>query len=137
MKIDQYMYIDKGDHVIRHCSDEDAKLLDKYSKYIYTSHYQPYQIAAKMPGTTIETYDKAVQQVLDDLAYLDEKYLISGINIDKVDKKIIYYTVEKHKKEKDYISINCNKCGALVEVPRDGKERCPYCKNIVEDKTKN
>ena len=75
--------------------------------------------------------------MVEELSYLDDKYLINGINIDKVDKKIIYYHLEKHKKEKDYLSLNCSKYGALVYVPRLGKARCPYCKNIVSDKKIN
>lgn len=135
MKIDPYLYIDRGDHVIRYCSEDDRKLLDKYSKYIYDYHYQPHQIAAKLPETTAGNFDIIEKRVLDDLSYLDDKYLISGLNIDKVDKKIIYYSLEKHKKEKNYISLNCNKCGALNDVPRNGKERCSYCGNIIEDKS--
>ena len=78
-----------------------------------------------------------VKTVINELSYLDDKYLINGLNIDKVDNKIIYYTLEKHKKEKDYISINCNNCGALNDVPRNGKSRCIYCKSIVESKEEN
>ena len=128
------LYIDRGDHAIRNCTKEDRKLLDKYSKYIYDYHDQPYDIARKLPECTATNINSLAKKVLDDLIYLDEKYLINGLNIDKVDNKIIYYTIEKHKKEKDYISINCKTCGALIDVPRGGKARCGYCKNIVVDK---
>ena len=131
------LYVDRHDHVIRECTEADEKMLSKYEKYIYELHLQPREIAQKLPGASIKNLDSLEQTVLDEISYLDDKYLINGLNVDKVDKKIIYYTLEKHKKEKDYISINCDKCGALVEVPRDGKERCSYCKNIVEDKVQN
>lgn len=130
-------YIDRGEHVLRKCSDGDIALFKKYEKYIYDYHSQPHQIAAKMPGATLNTISTLEDKIINDLIYLDDKYIITGLNIDKVDRKIIYYSVEKHKKERNYISLNCNKCGALVEVPHFGKERCPYCKNIVVDNVKN
>lgn len=127
------LYIDKGDNVIRKCSKEDQELLEKYSKYIYDYHMQPYEIAAKLPGASLTNMDFLANKVLEELEYLDDKYLINGINIDKVDKKIIYYTIEKHKKAKNFISINCNNCGALCDVPKKGKARCKYCNSIVVD----
>jgi len=131
------LYIDKVDHVIRECDQKDKKLLDKYSPYLYISHLQPREIAQKLPSATASNLDELENKVIEELSYLDDKYLINGINIDKVDKKIIYYTIEKHQKEKNYISLNCDKCGALIDIPHLGKTKCPYCKNIMEDNKKN
>ena len=130
----EYLYIDRHEGVIRKCNLKDKKLLEKYEPYIYDKHLQPREIAELLPMATSDNIDKLTWMVINEISYLDDKYLISGLNVDKVDGKIIYYTVEKHKKEKNYVSINCPKCGALNDVPRYGKARCLYCKGIVEDK---
>lgn len=135
-KIGDY-YIDTTEKVIRRCTPEDEKLLKKYAPYIYNSHLQPREIAVMLPNATKENLNILEEQVIEELDYLDSKYIINGINIDKVDKKIIYYTIEKHKKEKDFITLSCHNCGAIKDVPRNGKARCDYCNTIIEDKTKN
>ena len=100
-------------------------------------HLQPIEIALRLPEATNDNLESIENKVIEELCYLDCKYMINGINIDKVDKKIIYYTIEKHKNEKDYITIACSNCGAINDVPRMGKARCNYCATIVEDKIKN
>lgn len=126
-------YIDTISREIKKCSPEDKKLIKKYSPYIYGNHYQIDEIARKLPNSRVDNLSEIEDQVLKELDYLDKKNLINGINIDRVDKKIIYYTIEKHKKEMDYISLNCKNCGALNDVPKKGKARCEYCETIVED----
>lgn len=135
-KIGDY-YIDTNEKVIRRCLPEDQKLLNKYAYYIYNLHLQPREIAVRLPNATLNNLDMLEDQVIEELAYLDSKYIINGMNIDKVDKKIIYYTIDKHKKEKDFITVSCNSCGAINDVPRHGKARCDYCNTIIEDPTKN
>ena len=74
------------------------------------------------------------QQVLNDLIYLDDKDLIDGIILNKVDGVITYYN-KYDKKKKDKITVNCQNCGAPNEVNRGGKTWCSYCGSIVEDKS--
>ena len=90
-----------------------------------------------MSNATLDNLDELKEQILNELDYLDKKNLINGLNIDRIDKKIIYYTIEKHKNEKDFISIDCENCGALNDVPRKGKTRCEYCDTIIEHVNKN
>lgn len=135
-KIENY-YIDVTEKTIKYCTPKDKKLLEKYSPYIYKLHLQPIEIALRLPEATNDNLESIENKVIEELCYLDRKYMINGINIDKVDKKIIYYTIEKHKNEKDYITIACSNCGAVNDVPRMGKARCNYCATIVEDKIKN
>lgn len=126
-------YIDTVAREIKACNASDKKLIKKYAPYIYNNHYQIDEIARKLPYSRVDDLSEIEDQILKELDYLDKKNLINGINIDMVDRKIIYYTIEKHKKDKDYISLNCKNCGALNDVPRKGKARCEYCETIVED----
>ena len=130
-KIGDY-YIDYENKCIFPCSKEDQKLLQKYKVYIYRNHYQIDEIAVRLPGSTLENLESIKQQVFQELEYLDKKGLLNGIKLDPIDQKIIYYSIEKHKKEKDMVSINCENCGALNDVNRGGKVRCEYCGSIIE-----
>lgn len=130
------LYIDEINGIISKCSEEDKRLLDKYRKYIYYNHYQIDEIATNLPNATLENKKKLEEEVFNDLIYLDSKGLLNGILINEVDRKIVYYTIEKHKKEKDFITVNCQTCGALNDVNRGGKARCEYCKSIVEGEKK-
>ena len=135
-KIGNY-YIDYINGIIKPCDKEDEKLLEKYSSFIYNNHYQINEIVRKLPEANLNNLKELEDKVFKDLEYLDSKSLINGIILNKVDKKIIYYTIEKHKNEKDFITINCPNCGALNDVNRGSKTRCVYCQTIIEDKTKN
>ena len=128
------LYIDHIHGIIKECSEEDKKLLNKYSAFIYTNHYQIKDIAVKLPSATATNIKELEEQVFNDLEYLDSKGLINGIILNKVDHKIVYYTIEKHQNEKDYVTINCPNCGAINDVQRDSKTRCEYCKSIIEYK---
>lgn len=132
-KIIENFYIDRENGILNPCSEEDKKLIEKYDQFIYAKHLQPEYIAKSFPGTTFENLEEVKKQVLEELSYLDKKDLLNGINIDLVDKKIIYYDIEQLKKHKDYISITCESCGALNDVPRNGKSRCEYCERILEE----
>ena len=128
-------YIDTVEGVVKPCDKKDKALIKKYIPYIYYNHYQIDEIVRRLPYSSIDKIEEIEEQVLNELDYLDKKNLIHGLNIDRVDKKIIYYVIEKQKKEKDYISINCESCGALNDIPRRGKVRCEYCKRILEDES--
>ncbi len=131
------LYIDHINGIIKKCSEEDQKILQKYSSFIYNNHYQIHEMALKMPEATINNLKQLEEKVFKDIEYLDSKGLINGIILNKIDKKIIYYTIEKHKNEKDIITINCPNCGAINDVNRGSKTRCAYCNTIVEYKIPN
>ena len=126
------LYIDYINGIIKECSEEDQKLLQKYSSFIYNNHFQANEMALKMPEATATNLKELEEKIFKDIEYLDSKGLINGIILNKVDKKIIYYTIEKHKNEKDVITINCPNCGAINDVNRGSKTRCAYCQTIVE-----
>lgn len=135
-KIADYYYIDEVNGIINKCSKEDQRLLNKYKLYIYHNHFQIDEIASKLPGARIKNKEMLTEQVFKELCYLDDKDLINGIIINRVDKKIIYYSIEKHKKLKDKLTINCPNCGALNELNKGSKVKCEYCGSIIEDKLK-
>lgn len=126
------MYIDSVNKVIKMCDENDKKLLEKYSVFLYRDHFQIKEIALRLPSTSYENLDAVEEQIFKDLEYLNSKGLINGIILNKIDKKIIYYSVEKHKNENDYVTIKCKHCGALNDVNRGNKVRCEYCRSIVE-----
>ena len=125
------LYIDYVNKTLKKCSLEDQKLLDKYNSFLYKHHLQIDEIARRLPNTSIDNLDEVENNVYNDLVYLDEKGLINGIILNKVDRIIIYYHVDKHKKEKDYVTINCPNCGAINDVNKGSKVRCEYCNSIV------
>lgn len=131
-KIGNY-YIDNVNKLIKECDFKDEELLDKYSNYLYKKHCQIRDIALKMPITSFENIEQMEELIYGDIMYLYNKGLLNGIAINEVDRKIIYYSVEKHKNETDYVTINCPNCGAINDVNRYSKVRCCYCKSIIED----
>lgn len=128
------LYIDYVNGIVKECSPEDQKLLEKYSTFIYVNHYQIKEMAVKLPAATAFNIEELEEQVFNDLEYLDSKGLLNGIILNKVDRTIKYYSIEKHKNEKDTLTINCPNCGAINDVQRDSKTRCAYCKSIIEYK---
>lgn len=133
-RIDDIYYIDEINGIISKCSQEDQALLNKYKVYIYNNHYQIEEIARKLPEATMENQQELKEKVLKELAYLDDKDLINGIILNKVDGKIIYYTIEKKKEKIDKITRHCPNCGALNELNRGNKVKCEYCGTIMEEK---
>ena len=59
---------------------------------------------------------------------------VYGIKLDDERKEIIYYTIEQKKNEEKYTTLNCPKCGCLVDVLKNNSAHCDYCGSIVEDK---
>lgn len=133
-KIPEDYFVDEINGLVNRCSPEDQQLLKKYRPYIYRSQLQIPDIVARIPHIPGKTKEEMQQQVLNDLIYLDDKDLIDGIILNKVDGVITYYN-KYDKKKKDKITVNCQNCGALNEVNRGGKTWCSYCGSIVEDKS--
>lgn len=126
------MYIDTVNHEIKFCNEEDKALLEKYTRFLYIDHLQVREIALKYPNTTSENINQVMNKIFSELKYLDSKGLINGVILNEVDQIIIYYSIEKHKMEKDLITIKCPTCGALNDINRGSKVRCVYCRTIVE-----
>lgn len=129
------LHIDHVNGVLLPCTKEESELLTKYKPFLYYNHLTISEMAARMPGASISNLDKYKDIVFDELKLLYDKDLINGVKLNEVDKEILYYTVEKRKKEKDFISIRCENCGAINDVNRGSKARCEYCDTIIEDKT--
>lgn len=136
-KVIENYYIDRANGVLNPCSEQDKKLIEKYDQFIYSKKLQPSEIARLLPSTRIDKFEDAKKQVLEELSYLDEKDLLNGINIDLVDKKIVYYDNGKLKNHKSYVSITCKSCGAINNVPINGKSKCEYCDRILEEEVSN
>ena len=129
--LDDY-YIDVPNDEILKCNKEDQALIDKYKPYIYHSHLQINEIASVIPNKRYEGIEALREQVYKDLTYLDKKNLLNGIKIDTIDRKLIYYTIEKRKQPEGYETVHCPNCGALNDVEVNGKVRCDYCKTIIK-----
>ena len=129
--LDDY-YIDIPHDEILMCTKEDQKLLEKYKPFIYHSHLQINEIANVIPNRQFEGIQELKEHIYNDLTYLDKKNLLNGIKIDTIDRKIIYYTIEKKKTHEGYETIHCPNCGALNDVEITGKTRCEYCNTIVK-----
>ncbi len=119
-------YIDAPAGLISLCNPDDLILLKKYQHPIYYKNASIDEISKELK------MDK--KDVWKELIYLDNKKLLNGVILDVVDDKIIYYRLEKRAFEKDYVTINCTNCGALLDVRRGSKVRCDHCDTIVEDK---
>ena len=129
-----HCYIDHKNGEIRKCTEEELKLINKYKPYIYFNHLSIEEIVLRLPGTTNENREEIAENVFEEIKQLYDKDLLINIKLNEVDKKLIYFSDEKSKKEKDFISIRCDSCGALNDVNRGSKVRCEYCGTIIEDK---
>lgn len=136
-KIIENYYIDRVNGLLTACSQEDKKLIEKYDQFIYSKRLQPGQIARRFPSTRLDTLEDVKNKIIEELSYLDKKDLLNGINIDLVDKKIIYYEDGKLKNHKSYVSVTCESCGAVNEIPGYGKTKCEYCGRILEEEESN
>lgn len=134
-KIPEDYFVDEANGLVNRCSKEDQELLKKYRPYIYRSKLQISEIVARLPHIPGKTYEEIKNQVLDELSYLDDKDLINGIILNRVDGTITYYNIKEKHKKSDKITATCQNCGAPNEVNRGGKTWCSYCGTIVEDKS--
>ena len=131
-KLLEYYYIDTNNFMLLKCSSEDQKLIEKYKPYIYGSHLQINEIANMVSNKGYKDIHELRDEVYNDLVYLDKKGLLNGIKIDDIDRKIIYYTIEKRKFSDSYESVHCPNCGAINDVEVSSKVRCGYCKTIIK-----
>lgn len=123
-------YINRDSNTLCRCSKDDMILVDKYKSYIYGGHLSLDELIATVPTNTND-YQKKRAQVIRELKYLIDNNILNGVIFNEVDNKLIYYTVEKHNKEKDFITLACPQCGALNDVNYNSKKRCRYCENII------
>lgn len=124
-------YIDTIHMQLLPCSEEDQKLLDKYSPFLYGKHSQIPEIASQIKNPNgLNTADLR-KEVLSELCSLDQKGLLNGVKINEVDGVIHYYTIEKRQREEGLETIHCPNCGALNDVDMNSKVRCGYCKTIL------
>ena len=135
IKVFDNIHIDKKNYQIIDCCAEDEKLIKKYTPYIYYNHFSIEEIATKVRMTNHYQLEDVINQVYDELTYLIDNDLVHGVKIDPVDRKIIYLSTGKDKtsKSRDFITINCPRCGALNDINRGIKTRCLYCNSILED----
>ena len=129
------IYIDRFNKAVKRCTTEDEKILEKYYNMLYYDHFSISEIAQRVPNYYNKPLPIIEEDVFKDIKYLYDKCIVNGIKLDEERKEIIYYTIEKHKKAQNYATVNCQKCGALVDVSRGGNGRCEYCGSITEDST--
>lgn len=127
------IFIDRYNKLVKKCTEEDQKILEKYYNMLYFDHFSIIEMAQRVPNYHNKPMPIIEEDVYKDIKYLYEKCIINGIKLDEDKKEIIYYTIEKHKKAQTYATVNCPKCGALTDVFRGGNGRCDYCGSIVED----
>ena len=115
---------------------EDERLLKKYNSFLYGSHPQIDVIAHILAKHENKTVEEEKEIIFKELKYLDNRNLLNGIKINDVDKKLIYYTVEK-KKTTNLLTVHCPNCGALNDIDEGNKTRCAYCNTIIEGDKNN
>ena len=110
---------------------EDERLLKKYNTFLYGTHPQIDVIAHILAKQENKTVDEEKEIIFKELKYFDDRNLLNGIKINDVDKKLIYYTVEK-RKTSNLLTVHCPNCGALNDIDEGNKTRCAYCNTIIE-----
>ena len=115
---------------------EDERLLKKYNTFLYGTHPQIDVIAHILAKQENKTVDEEKEIIFKELKYLDDRNLLNGIKINDVDKKLIYYTVEK-RKTSNLLTVHCPNCGALNDIDEGNKTRCAYCNTIIEGDKNN
>ena len=128
------LYIDTLSKKIKRCNQDDERLLQKYSNFIYNNHYQIKEMAVRMPGASLDKLPALEEQIFKEIEYLDSKGLINGISLNKETKTISYYTIEKHNTAMTKVTINCPHCGAINDVYKNSKTNCQFCHNVIEYK---
>ena len=129
------IFIDRYNKLVKKCTDEDKQILEKYYDMIYTEHLSIIEIAQKLPNYHNKPMPIIEEDVFKDIKFLYDRCIINGIKLDENRKEILYYTVEKHKKEEEYATVRCPKCGCLVDVLFNNSTICDYCGSNVEDTT--
>lgn len=128
------IYIDRYNKLVRKCNEEDEKILNTYRDMIYVNNYSIREIAEKVPNYYNKPLTIIEEDVYKDIKFLYDKCIINGIRLDDEKKEIIYYAIEKKKTEEKYATLNCPRCGSLVDVLKHNSAHCDYCGSVVEDK---
>ena len=102
---------------------------------LYVDHLSIDDMAKHVPNFHNKPLTIVREDVYKDIKYLYDRCIVNGIKLDEESQNIIYYTVEKHNKAIGYITLNCSKCGAIVDISRGGNGRCEYCGSIEVDTT--
>ena len=128
------LIIDKANGVIKPCSPEEQMLIDKYKPFVFAEHLQIEEIARRGANADTNTLNQKVEEIKKDIKHLMELDLLNGIKYDEGTNILTYYSIEKHNKEKEYMTVECPKCGSLNDVSRTDKVKCTYCGETIEGK---
>jgi len=134
--IDSNYYINSHTNEIKKCSENDYNLIDKYYEMIYQKNYSILEMAIEMEKNNQDSSisrDILKEKIFDELKYLSDMSLLSGIKLDEDNKEIKYYSIEKRNNSKWFVSLNCPGCGALIDVPKNYQTKCEYCGKMVDD----
>lgn len=130
--LDNY-YIDVFNRTLKPCTPDDQRLLEKYYTMLYVDHLSIDEMSRHVPNFHNKPMSIVREDVYKDIKYLYDRCVINGVKLDEESQNIIYYTVEKHAKANSYVTLNCSKCGALVDISRGGNGRCEYCGSVEVD----
>lgn len=111
-------------------TSEEERLLKKYNYFLYGSHPQIDVIAHVLAKQENKTVEEEKEVIFKELKYLNDRNLLNGIILNEIDKKLIYYTVEK-RKTTNLKTVHCPNCGALNDIEEGNKTRCNYCNSII------
>jgi ssDNA-binding Zn-finger/Zn-ribbon topoisomerase 1 len=124
--------VDRVSGRIKPCSPEELKLTEKYGDLVYSKRYQIPDMAKEVPNYHNMPHAILREDIFKDIKYMNDRMLLNGIKLNESERKIVYYTLEKHEKAELYDTLNCPSCGALVDVLRDGTVSCPKCGAVVK-----
>lgn len=122
-------YVDNRHGYIKKCTEEEKKLINKLSPYIYSARLQPKEIAVRTYRSNEEDFEEHYEKIKEELKRLIDKDLLDGVAYNEVDDKLVYYI---NNKSPEKISITCKCCGAVKELIKGNKERCEYCNSIID-----
>ena len=132
--IPQEYFINSHTNEIKECSEHDVSLIEKYYEDIYLKHYSIEEMAnLAWENDNSLNIEQLKQDIYQEIEYLYNIALLSGIKLDEETHEILYYTLEKKKKSTIFVTLCCPNCGALVDVLKYNSARCTYCNTIVED----
>ena len=129
-KMIQDFDIDTFKMMLLNISDEEERLLKKYNSLLYGTHPQIDVMANVLAKKENKSVEEEKEIIFKELKYLDDRNLLNGIKVNEVDKKLIYYTVDK-RETSNLKTVHCPNCGALNEIDEYSKIRCTYCDTII------
>lgn len=125
--------VDTYNNKIRPCTEEESKMLEKYSNLVYAKHYQISDMANEVPNYHNMPIAILKEDIYKDIKYLNDRLLLNGIKIADDEKRIVYYTLEKHRKSETFKTLNCPSCGMLMDVQKGGQVNCSNCGTVISD----